>query len=507
MLKSSSPSWPTGQGPNPEFCSEQERLVALASYGFDDLQDDEELSAIVRFAAKLCDAPISTVSLIEETRQKYLAREGVEASETARDISFCGQAMMGAEPMIILDAANDPRFADNPLVTGEPSVRFYAGAPLVSREGAPLGALCVIDTKPRPEGLTELQLHGLQVLAQTVMRRLAAERDARDSLRAIEHQYERLRKMAEHIPVLAWSATPDGKIEFANSTLYEFCGVSNPDEITFERLLHPDDAAEFLAHRANAREAEEQWEAKARVLHQGDSYRWLLLRAWPMRDGDGRIENWFGAGVDIDEVHRLSESRDLLARELSHRIKNIFAVVSGLVALRARGRDDVREFADELSSAIRALGTAHEYVRPEMGHDGAGLLSIARDLMKPYERTTGERIEVTGEDVALNPQAATPVALILHELATNAAKYGALSDAEGRVTIEIADDVAKDTVRLVWRETGSGGEAPHEDGHEGFGTKLLRMAVESQLGGKFTREIDEAGLTVELAIPRDRLVA
>ena len=233
MLLDTSTSWPTTKGPNPAFCGEQDRLTVMASYGLDELENDDELLQIVQFAAKLCGVPISLVSLVEEQRQRFLARAGLEATETPRPTSFCAHAMMEREPMVVPDALLDPRFERNPLVTGEPKIRFYAGAPLLSSEGAPLGSLCVIDTEPRAEGLTDFQREGLEVLAASVMRRLNARREYLAVQEQLVRESMRLRRMAEHIPVLAWAARPDGSIEFGNEAFYEYCGTEDVGSIDF----------------------------------------------------------------------------------------------------------------------------------------------------------------------------------------------------------------------------------------------------------------------------------
>jgi GAF domain-containing protein len=152
---------------------ETARAAALAAYDLAVLRDSAALRRITDFAAVLCHAPIALVSLVETERQCFIARTGLEARETPRETSFCQFAMLGDEVMVVPDARLDPRFADNRLVTGDPYIRFYAGAPLVSEAGIPLGALCVIDGVPRAD-LTPLQAQGLLVLAADVMARLRA---------------------------------------------------------------------------------------------------------------------------------------------------------------------------------------------------------------------------------------------------------------------------------------------------------------------------------------------
>lgn len=147
---------------------EPARELAIEEIDLAALRDSGRLDRITDFAAKLCDAPIALVSLVERDRQSFLARTGLAVCETPRATSFCAHAMLGNDILIVPDATRDPRFADNPLVTGDPYIRFYAGAPLINDDGVPLGSLCVIDRLPRI-ALSDLQYQGLQVLAEAVM--------------------------------------------------------------------------------------------------------------------------------------------------------------------------------------------------------------------------------------------------------------------------------------------------------------------------------------------------
>ena len=154
---------------------EASRDATLAEFDLDSMQSGGQLDRITAFAAELCGAPIALVSLVERDRQFFVARTGLAVCETPRATSFCQFAMLESDVMVVPDATKDPRFADNALVTGDPYIRFYAGAPLVSDGGVPLGSLCVIDRTPRA-GLTDLQYHGLQVLAEAVSAAFRAHR-------------------------------------------------------------------------------------------------------------------------------------------------------------------------------------------------------------------------------------------------------------------------------------------------------------------------------------------
>lgn len=151
------------------------RAETIADHDIESMRDTAFLKRVTDFAAALCDTPVALVSIVEETRQTFIARTGLDDTETPRETSFCAHAMLEDDVMVVPDATEDRRFEHNVLVTSGPGIRFYAGAPLVSSDGVPLGSLCVIDTIAR-DGLTQLQRQGLSVLAEAVMVRLTANR-------------------------------------------------------------------------------------------------------------------------------------------------------------------------------------------------------------------------------------------------------------------------------------------------------------------------------------------
>ncbi len=490
-------AWPVA--PQSTSPSEEERTRALAAYGIDALDDDPELTAIVQFAARLCEVPVALVTLVDRERQRFLARQGVEERETPRSSSFCAHAMEQGGIMEVPDARLDPRFRANPMVTGEPGIRFYAGYPLVSDGGIPLGALCVIDCTARPQGLTAFQREGLVVLARAVMRRLHSRREELLTARLAEQHLEQretlLRALADSVPAMVWSADAHGHFDYFNRQMMEFTGLDSP---LSGEAFHPDD---FPAASAKWRESLRNgtvYEIEHRVRRHDGEYRWVMARAAPVRDQSGQILRWFGTAVDINAVHQMSETRDLLARELSHRIKNIFAVVSGLISLSARKRPEHKDFAEELIGTIRALGRAHDYVRPAGADHRNSLLGLLSDLFSPYARGGANRVRVVGHDAAIAARAATPLALVFHELATNSAKYGALSNEEGVVELTIED--RGEHLLLHWIERG--GPPPAGELADGFGSRLVEMSVTGQLGGSWSRRFDQDGLVCELSVSK-----
>ncbi|HDY7462651.1 TPA: sensor domain-containing diguanylate cyclase [Vibrio vulnificus] len=152
--------------------NEPQRIADLHSLNILDTAAEERFDRITRIARRLFDVPIALVSLVDEDRQWFKSCFGLDVSETPRDISFCGHAILGADTLIVEDASQDARFADNPLVTGEPHIRFYAGVPLMFEHSSCLGTLCIIDTKPRT--LNEEERLDLIDLAKMAERELAA---------------------------------------------------------------------------------------------------------------------------------------------------------------------------------------------------------------------------------------------------------------------------------------------------------------------------------------------
>jgi len=154
--------------------NDKKRLRVLWQYDLLDTMPEEVFDDLTELAARICEAPIALITLVDENRQWFKSKVGVTINETSRDISFCGHAICQSDLFIIPDATKDNRFAHNPLVTSEPKIRFYAGMPLVTPDGHAIGTLCVIDKVPRE--LRPEQKQALRVLARHVMTQLELRR-------------------------------------------------------------------------------------------------------------------------------------------------------------------------------------------------------------------------------------------------------------------------------------------------------------------------------------------
>src|SRR5229473_3949425 len=158
--------------------NEKQRLKVLWQYDVLDTIPEEVFDDLTELAARICEAPIALITLVDEDRQWFKSKVGISVSETSRDISFCGHAIAQRELFIVPDATKDKRFANNPLVTSDPKIRFYAGAPLITPDGYALGTLCIIDKVPRE--LRPDQKNALGILARHVVSQLELRRRSRE---------------------------------------------------------------------------------------------------------------------------------------------------------------------------------------------------------------------------------------------------------------------------------------------------------------------------------------
>jgi GAF domain-containing protein len=163
--------------------NEAERLRALRSYKILDTKPEERFDDLTQLAAIICGVPISLITLLDSDRQWFKSRFGLEVCETPRAQAFCTHAIMQPEMFVVQDAANDPRFAQNPLVTGEPHIRFYAGAPLATKDGHLVGTLCVIDRQPRT--LSKEQRQALEILGRQVIANIELNHDLQELKQAL----------------------------------------------------------------------------------------------------------------------------------------------------------------------------------------------------------------------------------------------------------------------------------------------------------------------------------
>lgn len=221
---------------------EARRLASLRALGVLDTPPEERFDRLTRLAQSMLEVPIALVSLVDAARQWFKSRQGLAAAETPRDISFCGHAILDSRPLVVPDASHDPRFRDNPLVTEDPAIRFYAGRPLRAPDGATVGTFCIIDRRPRQ--LSPAQLQVLEDLASIAEEQLAAT-SLLDALRRLRVQESHLVDLLENAHDLVQSVHPDGRFLYVNRRWRETLGYTSDDlaRITLFDVVHPDSRA------------------------------------------------------------------------------------------------------------------------------------------------------------------------------------------------------------------------------------------------------------------------
>ena len=729
---------------------EKDRLAALERYKILDTPPQEEFEDIVALAAQICGMPMALISLVDSNRQWFKARIGLEAEETPREIAFCGHAIQQSGVFVVNDATQDARFADNPLVTGDPNLRFYAGAPLETPDGFAVGTLCVLDDKPReltPEQQQALTRLARQVIAQLELRNALTqqreeekrhrlildsaldyaiitmdlkgvvtswskgavalmgwtERDmcgrrcdmfftpedrnddiperemgaalstgrgtderwhlksdgscfwasgemmpltddndvpigflkilrdrtqmrlAAEQLKASEKRWRELfQHMREGFFVAELVRDENGKAfdyrflevndAFAEQSGIPATGVGmtirdfakDVDQWLIDRFaltvetgdpqrfeIHIPDLHRWLEVRSakgegerftclfldvTARKAVEEqlalkderlqmaltasgavglwdWMIATDLLHGDESFarlygldpaktaagvtmeqyqehvvaedigrlresidavfergedflveyrlaipgqplRWVECKGRLVNDAEGSPYRFSGTAIDVTARKTAEEQKQLLMEELSHRVKNTFAMVQSLVSQSLRGTDSV--ISEGLQGRLAALSRAHEILL-QKGWTSMTIRAVLKKVLRLEAES--DRFVVEGEDFELNAEMALSLSLLLHELATNAVKYGALSNDMGRVRIAWQFD--DDRFRFHWAEEG--GPAVTAPPREGFGSRLIAMG----LRGSRNAEIDYAkdGLVARFEADSNAVIA
>jgi PAS domain S-box-containing protein len=278
---------------------------------------------------------------------------------------------------------------------------------------------------------------------------------------------------------------------------YRIFGVDPEQfEVTSENiltLLHPDDIDKLRKSIAEFAKGARTYEAEFRVNRPDGEQRWCVGTAAATVDKSGRVIRVSGVTVDITERKRAEERQNLLTREVDHRAKNALALAQSIVRLTRA--DSVKEYAERVEGRINALARVHTILSLS-SWQGAEIGGLIGEEMAPY--ASSNQVRWCGPEVSLQPATAQTLALALHELLTNSAKYGALSTLSGHLSITW-QKTAEDGLVLIWEE--SGGPAVCEPKSRGFGTRGLMTSIESQLGGQATFDWRPEGLVCRLLIP------
>jgi PAS domain S-box-containing protein len=440
----------------------------------------------------ILDSSVDCIKVIErDGTLSFMNANGLCAMEIDHPQSVLGRPWCELWPE---DAAEQLNLAIATGLNGEPT-RFQAYCP--TAKGTPRWWDVTVSPVREPSG----EVSRLVAVSRDVSGRIEVETKLRDS-------ETRFHAIVNSIDQMIWSTRPDGYHDFYNDRWYEFTGVpaGSTDGEAWNGMFHPDDQERAWAVWRHSLSTGDPYHIEYRLRHHSGEYRWVIGRAQCVRDDHGAIVRWYGTCTDIHDLKEAEDQRDLIARELSHRIKNIFAVILSLLTLSTRNRPDIRPVMQKVEQRIAALSAAHEYVRPHSPDSGPpdehrtlqGLLLL---LLAPYDDGY-QRILVDGCDVPIGSHAATSIALLFHELATNAAKYGALSHPDGVVSVSC--ERRGERLQVTWRERG-GPPVPGTPDHRGFGTQLADRVVAGQLDAQLSRNWLETGVEVTVDLSVDRL--
>ncbi|RJF76924.1 sensor histidine kinase [Rhodopseudomonas palustris] len=529
----------------PDYTFDRERLAALSRFAVLDTPPEQGFDDIVELTTLICETPVALVSLVTHDRQWFKARIGFDECQTDLNSSVCAHALIEPDLLVVPDLAADERSRDNPLVTGEPFIRFYAGAPLRTADGHVLGSLCAIDTRPRPNGLSAAQASALRVLGRQVVAQLELRRAVaqRDSL-LIEQKEAEIRRngLLEIGDRLRDAASIGDVTRAATAVIGQTLRVGRAAFGRFDETgafvdIEPDWTAPGVQSAAGRHRIAEYGDKlldgvlRGEMLVIGDvttdpataSYTEPLLRldirslvnvpvidhgrtvamlivhageprSWPpetltyLRNIADRIE--MGAAR-----LRAEAQQRVLNDELSHRMKNTMALVQAVASQTLKNVPDqtpVRAFSDRLM----ALSMAHD-VLLQQDWRPAQVVSIVEAAICSFD--DAGRFDIAGEWVTLGSRATLSLSLLLHELTTNAVKYGALSNDSGRVEIAwaIEPDGDGEVFRMRWRETGGPEVAPPT--RQGFGSRLLKMGLAGTGGARVTYH--QSGVEADFVAP------
>lgn len=309
--------------------------------------------------------------------------------------------------------------------------------------------------------------------------------------------------------VTLWSWNVDTDALAMDDGAHDLWGITRSIDVKFEDLsahIHPADRDRVRAAFNATRAIAGPFEIDFRIMI-GDELKWISARG--QGDDAGMVQRiMFGIFIDVTGRKQAEESRELLAGEMSHRVKNLLTIASSLTAITSRSTSTTNDMARELTQRLTALGRAHDLVRPVPGQTEAAsalLGDLLTVLLEPYDDlgAFSGRIRVSVPRMSVGDSSSTVLALIIHELATNSLKYGALSVETG--ALDVSCSVHDEAVTIVWTESG-GPEVKAPKVTPGYGSRLLERSVTGHLRGVITYDWAKEGLVVTLKLNPSRLM-
>jgi PAS domain S-box-containing protein len=438
---------------------EAERLATLREYQILDTEPEATYDELARLAAYVCKTPSAVITMIDEARQWFKARVNVEAIETPRDISLCAHTILGQDVLIVPDALQDARFATNPLVVGDPKIRFYAGAPLKMPNGQCIGSIAVFDLQPRD--MDNGQRDALMAIAHQVVAQLELRRRLVEEKRSQRESVERFQLLARATNDAVWDWNLITNNIWWNEGLRTLFGLP-PDQVPtiddWTARLHPDDLARVERSLYGAIQSDQHyWADEYRFRCADGNYADIFDRGYVIHD-DGKPVRMIGAMLDITERRKLEqqlrqvqkmEALGQLSGGVAHDFNNLLTVIQVNAALILRGQRDpaIKEHADDIITASdRAAALTRQLLmvsrKQVMQPSVVDVNDVVRNMMRMLQRAIGEDITLTAHCSTQLPLVMADVGMleqVLLNLAVNARDAmptgGALSIATGEKVI------------------------------------------------------------------------
>ena len=479
------------------------RLAALGELQAAQVEPDSDFDRLTRIAGSVLAAPIALVTLLDADRQWFKARQGLDFHHTQVAESFCAHTLASpTEYLLVPDALADERFKHNPFVTGPEHIRFYIGAPIVVH-GARVGTLCVLDRVARPhtDEASVAQLVSLAGLAGSLFElKNEARVSARTAAALQKEQWQHaLTLEAGMVGSWVWDLQTDDIS--ANDILLNMFGLpdapSHTGAMVFD-AIHPQDLPRVRGALQRAFEEGVDYHSEFRV---GENNHWVVARGRVyQRDDSGAPLVMMGINLDVNDTRINADAMRVLLRELNHRVKNTLAMIQSLARQTLKRNTDPQRFIVAFSGRLQTLADAHSLLAD---CDWAGINIAA--LVQSQVRAEGgvfdqRRVEVVGSDVLLPPDHALGLGIVLHELVTNAARFGALSQPGGLVRIAWAEQPGPNRgIRLEWHEQGGPPVSPPKE--PGLGLRLIQRSLDKVLDSQVKVDFAPQGVAATISIP------
>ena len=505
--------------------NENERLSALQRLNILDTEAEERFDRITRVASTHFNVPIALVSLIDANRQWFKSCVGLDASETSREVSFCGHAILQEDVFVINDATQDDRFKDNPLVTGDPHVIFYAGVPLTTLDGTHPGTLCLIDNKPRD--FTEGDKAFLKDLAKWVEVEMNIH-DTKNLVDEIENEKHKLIETKTRLELATkcagigiWDWDVTNNILIWDEKMYDLYGVTREAFSgayeAWQNGLHPEDKDRAVAELQAALDGEDEFDTTFRVVHPDGAIRYIRAFGRVDRDEAKNHLKVVGVNYDISEDKEIDKAKTEFVSLASHQLRTPLATINWYLELLEDPDEGFESLSEDQKKYISQINHSNERMTELVNAllnvsridvqdyaiqaQDTDVVSIAEDVFAEVQNKTNEKRLIIKKEFSSDSimmfSDPTLLRIIFQNLLTNAVKY---TPEDGTVTLQIKHDNASG-YDIEVSDTGIG--IPESDKKNIF-SKLFRAenARKSEIEGTglgiyiMKSIIEEAGGTV-----------